>query len=106
MTRKPQFALAIALLAVACSSARYESADEVPHRGAEDLAITSRIRQTLLEPNALSLSAKNVTIVTDRGQVTLYGLVESEAERREVANIAREFAGSARVRENLEIWPD
>ena len=106
MVRTPQLVMAITLLAAACSSTRHASIDTAPHRGAEDLAITSRIRQTLLEPNELSLSAKNVTIVTDRGQVTLSGLVESEAERREVANIAREFAGSARVRENLEIWPD
>ena len=67
--------------------------------------ITRQIRQTLLEPNELSLDAKNVTIVTSAGHVTLIGVVTSDDERREVLRIARAFAGGGRVSEDLESGP-
>ena len=81
--------------------------DAMDHsRSDSDIEVTRRIRQTLLSPNELSLSAKNVTIVTRDGDVTLLGVVTSEGERRELVAIAGSLAGRGRVSEDLEVWPD
>ena len=93
------------LLFAGCSP--QHALDAMDHsRSEDDIEVTRRIRQTLLSPNDLSLSAKNVTIVTRDGDVTLLGVVTSEDERFELVEIASALAGRGRVSEDLEVWPD
>jgi osmotically-inducible protein OsmY len=49
-----------------------------------DLAITQAIRTALTGDESLSMSARNVTIITEDRVVTLRGNVNSAAERRKV----------------------
>lgn len=95
----------IALTFAGCSPQHALDAMDHSHSDA-DIEVTRQIRQTLLAPNDLSLSAKNVTIVTRGGYVTLLGVVTSEDERRELVSIASSLAGRGRVSEDLEVWPD
>jgi len=96
----------LAMLAFSGCTPRRQLDAMDPSHSTNDIEITRQIRQTLLEPNELSLSAKNVTIVTNSGDVTLVGRVTSDDERREVIQIARTFAGSARVNADLEVFPE
>jgi osmotically-inducible protein OsmY len=98
-------AILIGLAFSSCSPRHALDATDHSHSDA-DLEVTRQIRQTLLSPNDLSLSAKNVTIVTRSGAVTLLGVVTSEDERRELVAIASSLAGRGRVSEDLEVWPD
>jgi osmotically-inducible protein OsmY len=97
---------ALAALTFTGCSPRHATDGTDPLQSDGDLEITRQIRQTLLEPNQLSLDAKNVTIVASAGHVELIGVVTSDDERREVLRIARAFAGDSRVSEDLEIRPD
>ncbi len=106
MKRMPWIVTSLTVLAFSsCSPQNTLDAMEQSH-ASTDLEITRQIRQTLLEPNDLSLSAKNVTILANAGDVTLLGIVRSERERHELVEIASVFASDGRVTENLEVWPD
>ncbi len=70
-----------------------------------DLKITQQIRQDLIDRNDLSVSAKNVKVITRDRNVTLRGPVLSNAERETVVGIARR-AGAARIDNQLEITTD
>jgi hypothetical protein len=60
-----------------------------------DLNMTARIRKDLLRHKELSTSAHNVTVITQNGRVTLKGKVDSEDEKRIVADIAKSAAPGA-----------
>jgi len=70
---------------------------------AADLAITQRIRQDVVKSDALSMTAKNVKIITVNGVVTLRGPVSSDKEKADIAAIAKQAPGVARVDDQLEI---
>ena len=55
---------------------------------AEDVSITTKIRQAVVADNELSTNAKNVKIITREGVVTLRGPVASVDERTRVGRIA------------------
>jgi osmotically-inducible protein OsmY len=69
---------------------------------ADDLAITKRVRQSVMADERLSLAAKNVTIITVAGKVTLRGTVPAAREKAEIGIRAREIAGIDRV-DNLVV---
>jgi hyperosmotically inducible protein len=72
-------------------------------RAPTDLETTQDIRRALLTDPALSSEAKNVSIVTKGGFITLRGPVSTQAERGEVSAKAIALSGADRVDDDLDI---
>ena len=69
-----------------------------------DRGITQKIRQGVVKTDALSMTAKNVKIITVDGVVTLRGPVKSDEEKTEIGKIgARRRRREARGQNQLEI---
>ena len=72
----------------------------------EHIDITATIRRAVMDDDALSMGAKNATIVTDStGTVTLRGGVQSQAEKDAVGAKASAVVGSGRVVNQLVVNP-
>ncbi|MEP6888809.1 MAG: BON domain-containing protein [Nitrospirales bacterium] len=69
---------------------------------AGDVEITRRIRQALMADDTLSITAKNIKIITVHGTVTLRGPVETAGERLSIFNKANTVA-NGRVDNQLEV---
>jgi len=69
----------------------------------EDLKITQAIRRALIKEETLSMTAKNVKIITAGGQVTLRGPVKSAEEKAQIDKLAKSAAGQAKIDNQLEI---
>lgn len=76
------------------------TAQDQPNTGA-DLRITQEVRQRVVENDELSFGAKNVTIVSEDGVVTLRGEVESQQERTLIAELAQSVDGVHRINDQL-----
>ena len=68
-----------------------------------DLKITQAIRQALMKDGELSMTAKNVKIITDNGQVTLRGPVKNAQEKVKIGQLARSAAGGAKIDDQLDV---
>lgn len=68
-----------------------------------DRTITQRIRQGVVKEDALSMTAKNIKIITVNSVVTLRGPVKSDKEKADIATIAQGVEGVKRVDNQLEI---
>jgi hyperosmotically inducible periplasmic protein len=68
-----------------------------------DRTITQQVRQEVVSDDALSMTAKNVKIITVEGVVTLRGPVKTEKEKTNIGALARKTAGVKRVDNQLEI---
>lgn len=68
-----------------------------------DVQMTRRIRQDILAREGLSVSARNIKVITVNGRVTLRGPVNDETEKRIIAEIANRAAQSGNVDNQLEI---
>ena len=73
--------------------------------GERDLTLTQQIRRALMGDDSLSFGAKNVTVVTTDGKVTLRGNVSSNDERSTIDNYARRIAGERAVDNQIEVKP-
>jgi osmotically-inducible protein OsmY len=62
----------------------------------QDNDTTTTIRRRIADAS-LSANARNTSITTQNGYVTLRGPVDSQTEKSAVARIAREVAGEGRV---------
>jgi hyperosmotically inducible protein len=69
----------------------------------KDLEITKRIRESVLDNNNLSFTAKNVKIITVDGRVTLSGAVRNQIEKRAIEDAALAVAGQGQVRNQIEV---
>jgi hyperosmotically inducible periplasmic protein len=69
----------------------------------EDVDTTRQIRQQIMAINGLSVDAQNVKIITINGRVTLRGPVNSEDEKRQIADIAARVAPPANVDNQLQV---
>ncbi|MGV3662305.1 MAG: BON domain-containing protein [Prosthecobacter sp.] len=69
----------------------------------EDLKITQAIRKAVIADDSLSMSAKNVKIITAEGKVTLLGAVNSAEEKKKIVAYAQESAGAAQVVNQIEV---
>ena len=69
----------------------------------DDLKITTAIRRALMKEEALSMTAKNVKIITADGKVTLRGPVKTAEEKAQIDKLAKSAAGAAKVDNQLEI---
>jgi osmotically-inducible protein OsmY len=70
-----------------------------------DLAMTNRLRQGLMQHEALSFDAKNVKVITQGGRVTLRGAVKNAKERVDIERLALKTAGNGNVDSQLEVMP-
>ena len=69
----------------------------------EDVKITAAIRRAVVRDNSLSMTAKNVKIITANGMVTLRGPVKNDAEKAKIAELAQSAAGNAKIDNQLEV---
>jgi osmotically-inducible protein OsmY len=69
----------------------------------DDLALTKRIRQSIMADDRLSPLAKNVAIITVHGRVTLRGTVKAVRDQAEIGVRARQIAGTGNVDNLLEV---
>jgi len=75
------------------------------HQSRSDVEITREIRQLLTKDKALSVYAKNVKIVSDKGDVTLSGPVHSDDEKKSIEAKAVQIAGAGHVKNLIQITP-
>lgn len=68
-----------------------------------DLKITQDIRRALMKDGELSMTAKNIKIVTADGQVILRGPVKTAEEKTKIAQIAKSAAGGAQIVDQLDV---
>jgi osmotically-inducible protein OsmY len=69
-----------------------------------DLQLTQQIRKMVASgTNNFSVIAQNIKIITDNGQVTLRGPVQSDAEKTSIDSIAKGVAGETNVTDQLEV---
>ena len=68
-----------------------------------DLKITQAIRQALMKDGELSMTAKNIKIITDNGEVTLRGPVKNAQEKAKIHQLARSAAGGAKIVDQLDV---
>lgn len=70
----------------------------------KDMALTRKIRKSVISDKSLSTYAHNVKIITRHGVVTLKGPVASEDEKQVIASKAESIAGGgAKVRNELTV---
>ena len=67
-----------------------------------DRTLTQRVRQGVVDDDTLSITGKNVKIITVDGVVTLRGPVKSAAEKAAIASIAQKVSGVKSVDNQLE----
>ncbi|EEF63214.1 PRC-barrel domain-containing protein [Pedosphaera parvula] len=68
-----------------------------------DLQITQNIRRSVMKDDGLSMTAKNVKIITANGRVILRGPVHSAQEKQQVFQLAEQAAGAGNVENDLEV---
>src|SRR5437763_14280283 len=68
-----------------------------------DLKITQAIRQALMNDDQLSMTAKNIKIITANGQVTLRGPVKTAQEKSTIHQLARSAASGAKIENQLDV---
>jgi hyperosmotically inducible protein len=68
-----------------------------------DLKLTRRIRKALMADKSLSMTAKNVKVISSGGNVTLRGPVKTEEEKTAIGAKASAIAGADNVNNQLEI---
>jgi hyperosmotically inducible periplasmic protein len=69
----------------------------------EDIKITAAIRRAVVGDKSLSMTAKNVKIITANGMVTLRGPVNNAQEKATIAKLAKSAAGKAKIDNQLEV---
>ncbi len=78
------------------------SASDQPENSA-DRELVAAIRQQLMADDALSTAAQNVTIVSEGGNVTLRGRVETSDEKSRIEAAARQASGVREVDNQIEV---
>ena len=68
-----------------------------------DLLTTRDINQEICFASSLSKTAREVRVATYKGRVTLRGLVENAAEKRQIQAIAESIAGRGKVLNEIEV---
>ncbi|HEY4270961.1 MAG TPA: BON domain-containing protein [Candidatus Udaeobacter sp.] len=68
-----------------------------------DLKVTQAIRRAIMQDSQLSMTAKNIKIVTANGKVTLRGPVNNAEEKAKIGQLANSSAGGARIDNQLDV---
>lgn len=74
--------------------------------GPEDRMMLQKIRRAVVQDKSLSTAAHNVKIMVQGGQVTLRGVVRTDAEKQAVEAKAAEVAGAGKVTNEVTVAPD
>lgn len=82
---------------------RFSDAAPLQSNSPEDLKITQAIRQAVVKDESLTMTAKNVKIITAGGMVTLRGPVNTAEEKMKIDSIAKSVAGNSKVENQLEV---
>ena len=69
----------------------------------EDRKLTQSIRQAVMKEKSLTMTAKNVKIITIGGKVTLRGPVNTAEEKTKINDLAKAAAGTVPVENQLEV---
>lgn len=69
----------------------------------EDRKLTQSIRQAVMKDKSLTMTAKNVKIITAQGKVTLRGPVNNAEEKAKINDLAKAAAGQVPVDNQLEV---
>lgn len=69
----------------------------------EDRKLTQAIRQAVMKDESLTMTAKNVKIITADGKVTLRGPVKTAEEKTKIHDLAKAAAGQVPVDNQLEV---
>jgi hyperosmotically inducible periplasmic protein len=85
-------------------AANGQTADQQSN-GKSDLEVTRQIRRAIVSDKRLSTYARNIKIITERGQVTLKGPVRTDEEKTTVEAKAAEIAGAANVTNQVSVVP-
>jgi osmotically-inducible protein OsmY len=70
-----------------------------------DRDITQQIRRSIVNDKSLSTYAHNVKVITQHGQVTVKGPVQSEGEKKAIEAKAAEVAGENKDSSELDVKP-
>ena len=68
-----------------------------------DRKIIQEIRKSIVSDDSLSTTGKNVTVVSENGNVTLRGNVKDQNEKEKIASTAQQVAGVAKVDNQLTV---
>ena len=68
-----------------------------------DLNITQAIRRALTKDSELSMTAKNIKIITANSHVTLRGPVKTAQEKAKIDQLAKSAAGGAHIDDQLDV---
>ena len=68
-----------------------------------DLKTTQAIRQALMKDGELSMTAKNIKVITADGHVTLRGPVNTAQEKAKIDQLAKSAAGGAQIDNQLDV---
>jgi hyperosmotically inducible periplasmic protein len=68
-----------------------------------DIKITAAIRRAVMKDRSLTMTAKNVKIITAGGLVTLRGPVKSAREKTKIDQLAKAAAPGAQIDNQLEV---
>ena len=68
-----------------------------------DLKTTQAIRQALMKDGELSMTAKNIKVITANGHVTLRGPVKTAQEKSKIDQLAKSAAGGAQIDNQLDV---
>ncbi len=69
-----------------------------------DIKTTADIRSAIMDDKSMSINAQNCKIITEKsGMVTLWGVVDSQAEKDSIESKAKLIAGAAKVVNQLEL---
>ncbi len=68
-----------------------------------DIKMTAAIRRAVMGDDSLSMTAKNVKIITADGAVTLRGPVKTAAEKAAIEKHAMAAAGHAKIDNQIEV---
>lgn len=72
-------------------------------RTPSDTELTRSIRERIVSDQSLSMRAKNITIISKDGQVTLKGAVATSQEQAKVEEIAKKSSGTKSVVNQTEV---
>lgn len=70
-----------------------------------DLALTQQVRKAVMNDDTLSTMAKNVTVISQNGVVTLKGTVASSEEKTRIGEKAQVIAGLGHVENQISVQP-
>ena len=68
-----------------------------------DLKTTQAIRQALMKDGELSMTAKNIKVITANGHVTLRGPVKTAQEKAKIDQLAKSAAGGVQIDNQLDV---